>query len=36
MHATSLTKSQFIVEGRKGLAVIFGEPGRGEFALGTC
>ena len=30
MHATALTMSQFIVEARKGLTVIFGEPGMGD------
>ena len=33
MHATALTKSQFIVEARKGLTVIFGEPGMGKSSL---
>ena len=33
MHATALTKSQFIVEARKGLTVIFGEPGMGKSTL---
>ena len=33
MHATALAKTQFIVEARKGLTVIFGEPGMGKSSL---
>ncbi len=33
MHATALKKTQFIVEARKGLTVIFGETGMGKSSL---
>ena len=33
MHATALTKTQFVVEARKGLTVIFGETGMGKSSL---
>lgn len=32
-HATALTKTQFIVEAKKGLTVIFGETGMGKSSL---
>src|SRR5450756_733123 len=33
MHATALAKTQFTVEARKGLTVIFGETGMGKSSL---
>jgi general secretion pathway protein A len=33
MHATALAKTQFIVEAKKGLTVIFGETGMGKSSL---
>lgn len=33
MHATALSETQFIVEARKGLTVIFGESGLGKSSL---
>ena len=33
VHATALAKTEFIVEARKGLTVIFGESGMGKSSL---